>query len=635
MNRQSYKIWALRLSVVIAILVTFVLSGRTQQGGNGSAVMGNADDLINDQPIPGGLGSYGFGTGVGGLAFGAVAVSSRIDLWLVALEYHPELPDGSRLVAIVEDGGVLRSVVVDAPDWVLVPTARYASSGQHAAMTLFGKMKDPNDDAWMRANGYDIINFERSLKDTLLGLRLFQADVLILAAASADLPRTSQGYLLGWGEQEPNPSVNVEALDQLWSSIASYGDQPFQSYIITDRGEGIRFDASTTQLSLQGAPYWYCWREVPMSAEARSALWQAAEAYANDALNAEELAAWEDLGPDAFDALYTDSYAQERFDAHFDLYISPRLMQALPELSDKISSTIEALGGINPAVYRALTQTMQLAALFRRAIANDPEQFAILMQSLANVVPAPCLRSPAGYAPHSPLMLPDAVLSCPQPETVSGGGEAGAGGGSNVGGGNGIGGAAGVGGGDSNGSNTQSGGDTATGATQPAASVAGAGSTSTPFADAGYPSGSAGFYPSPSTSSQAAGASASTVADSAPSSGGANTQAVATSSGGSAGAPDASSSDLPAAGADQDTNVALSASVPSPSPTKQVEPRNSGGAAGRLSKSQGTTLASPDESGCNCKLVASNSRHRTHGLSLAWLLGLLVLRRVNRRRTGP
>jgi hypothetical protein len=152
MARHFCKHWISRLTLVTAVVLAtafvMLLRGNAQEGG-GPGIFGGRTpaDLLDKHEVPGGLGSYGFGTGVGGVAFGAVAQASRSGLYLVALEYHQELADGSRFLAIVEDAGIQRAVTVAAPDWLLLPIARYAYGGQHAAMTLFGKMTDPSDDA--------------------------------------------------------------------------------------------------------------------------------------------------------------------------------------------------------------------------------------------------------------------------------------------------------------------------------------------------------------------------------------------------------------------------------------------------------------------------------------------------------
>ena len=116
----------------------------------------------------GGLRSVGFLSRVGGIAFSG---EMRLDASLVGkrlgLEYTRDRPDGTRLSVTIEGASLQQELA----DWLLIPIAQYADSEYDACVSLFGP--ETNDDA------YDIV-YHDAFENTLLGMRLLQADILFL-----------------------------------------------------------------------------------------------------------------------------------------------------------------------------------------------------------------------------------------------------------------------------------------------------------------------------------------------------------------------------------------------------------------------------------------------------------------------
>src|SRR4051794_8170662 len=101
----------------------------------------------------------------------------------------PERPDGRRLwVHMWTRGGGVKTVMAPIYDWQLIPIARFPDGEQHACFTLFGKLKDGIETEARRDRGEKILNYHPAFEDTLLGLRLMQADIQILHPDACDLP---------------------------------------------------------------------------------------------------------------------------------------------------------------------------------------------------------------------------------------------------------------------------------------------------------------------------------------------------------------------------------------------------------------------------------------------------------------
>ena len=79
------------------------------------------------------------------------------------------------------------------PDWQLIPIAKYADDNEYnACVSLFGPKPT--------LSKYDII-YHKAFKNTLLGLRLFQMDILLKDLDSFwDIPQLGGQVILGTGE---------------------------------------------------------------------------------------------------------------------------------------------------------------------------------------------------------------------------------------------------------------------------------------------------------------------------------------------------------------------------------------------------------------------------------------------------
>lgn len=205
---------------------------------------------------------------VGGVGFDAVAVAAEgFKVESLAIAYDPTREDGERLV--LEING--EEVAVDLPDWQLIPIARYAASDSTSCFTLFGELEDKQEEEALKADGHRILNYDDAFRDTLLGLRLFQLDVLLLDDDFAlELPKDGEGnYLIGLGESEPDLEEAVDALSDyrtLRNALEIEGeldgfDTDHQSWVITDHGVNVVFGVEDGFLEIAGEPFFYFWNQ--------------------------------------------------------------------------------------------------------------------------------------------------------------------------------------------------------------------------------------------------------------------------------------------------------------------------------------------------------------------------------------
>jgi hypothetical protein len=196
--------------------------------------------LDNTTPLGRGGRSLGFLSGVGGVAFGATA---NLDpgVEISALTYDLTAVDGERLrVTLHSTDGTTQVAVSPIADWLLVPVARFASGSQDAAFTLFGQASTEEETARQRAAGNDILNYHPMFADTLVGLRLMHADILILYGGAAELPTLDGTTVLGSGEQPGDVESNTNALVDVQEYMLTLPGHP----ISVVRCRGFRADDS-------------------------------------------------------------------------------------------------------------------------------------------------------------------------------------------------------------------------------------------------------------------------------------------------------------------------------------------------------------------------------------------------------
>jgi hypothetical protein len=293
--------------------------------------------LMSDRSVSEGLESGVYLSSVGGMAFDQVAKpEGRLKVNSLELKYVPNRPDGSRLMVVL-NGRTCSTQGL--PDWQLLPIACFADSPFFGVVTLFGELPEGQE---RPAGTKYVVSYHPAFEGTLLGLRLFQGDIMLLNPnTTGELPRYSGAYQLGVGERPPDPRVWRRASETLNQMLA--GGERFSSYLICDAASTPTFSMRRRQLELQGTVYFYFWKRGPEQAE-------------------------QIVDSDRKVHLYR-SFQPEHLDT----------------LSNTFSSQTALLEQANPAVYRSMYNTVVYAAFFRYAKEHDAEKWGQFVDSLASI----------------------------------------------------------------------------------------------------------------------------------------------------------------------------------------------------------------------------------------------------------
>jgi hypothetical protein len=309
----------------------------------------------------GGLGSYGFVSGVGGVAFsGTAKPDAGVAGKLITLHYAKGTTDGHRLQVLADTG----TATADLPDWMLVPIARFADSEFDACVSLFG----PNTNAV----AYDIV-YHKSFQNTLLGMRLLQADMVLFDLGETwRLPQRGGVVVLGLGESAPSRIMD-EASAQTIDAALQGG--AFQSWVMTDQDEEVVFALRRGRLDLTGQPYYYFWTS---NVEAVQAAQRRLESQALEMRRAGRVS--------------EHNRIVEQLNA-----MVPTVSE-VTTLTGQLKGARGALRRFNPAVYDAATQTMRYSAFFRYVKKQNHDGWKDFVRELASVTVQPDVTTPTRWA---------------------------------------------------------------------------------------------------------------------------------------------------------------------------------------------------------------------------------------------
>lgn len=193
------------------------------------------------------LSSSSFLRRVGGVAFHAVAKPDNT-FYLAPnfnISYIPYNEDGARL-RIVNGRDTVYPYL---PDWQLVPIARFASSTHNSCVSLFGPKSN---------DIYFDITYHKAFQNTLMGMRLLQADMALMDVFThSELPQFGGRTILGKGEEIPNESVCQAAATRISNLTSQY---EYQSWVLTDNT--VTFSINEGDIHFSGTPYYYFWKDI-------------------------------------------------------------------------------------------------------------------------------------------------------------------------------------------------------------------------------------------------------------------------------------------------------------------------------------------------------------------------------------
>jgi hypothetical protein len=192
------------------------------------------------------LRSFGFVGNVGGVAFEGVAeASEEIKGKKVSLSYDANRPDGRRLSVVIGD----KSYEMSIPDWRLKPITLFADSEYTGVVSLFGEGPDRDK--------YYYIQYHESFQNTLLGLRLLQADIIFIDLKHHwKLPEWNGKVVLGAGETMTNQEKAEQAAQRLSNALRG---KKWRSWVLTDIGTEATVVIKDGKLAISNSPYYYFW----------------------------------------------------------------------------------------------------------------------------------------------------------------------------------------------------------------------------------------------------------------------------------------------------------------------------------------------------------------------------------------
>jgi hypothetical protein len=246
---------------------------------------------------------------------------------------------------------------------MLMPIAKFADSEFEACVSLFG----PNTNAV----AYDIV-YHKSFQNTLLGLRLLQADMILFNLGETwRLPQRGGVLVLGLGEKAPTQmdEASARAVD-----TALQGGT-FQSWVMTDQNEEVVFALRDGRLELTGAPYYYFWTS-----------------------NVKEVqTAQQRLESQALELRRSGRVAEHN---RIVEQINAMVPSVTPvtSLTRSLKDARGALRQFNTPVYDAATQTMRYSAFFRYVKKQNQKGWRDFVRDIASVTIQPVVVTPTRWA---------------------------------------------------------------------------------------------------------------------------------------------------------------------------------------------------------------------------------------------
>jgi hypothetical protein len=314
---------------------------------------------LRERMSKGSLSKYSFVGKVGGIAFAAKAEAGpELVGKSLYLDYDKNKPDGERVRLFVEK----EEYIVPVPDWIIVPVARYAESEFNAVVSLFGPKQTQED--------YDVV-YHQAFENTLLGLRLLQADTLLSNLNETwQLPRQKGQVVLGRGEVKPT-HFNRIAAERILRTMTQAS---FQAWILTDEKETVGVSLDKGQVHVTGTPYYYFWTSNQVEYNQTIELYKrrAAEALARNDIHKHNL-------------IVTTAN-------NFEPVISEAEV-----LTRGMRENTQALYSFNPAVFGAAIATMRYAAFFRYIKAQNIVSWNTFMEKITGVAVEPKVETPTRW----------------------------------------------------------------------------------------------------------------------------------------------------------------------------------------------------------------------------------------------
>lgn len=340
-----------------------------QIGTHALATAGPGAEPLRERAAgPGGLLSRRYLLEIGGVDFEAVASPAGQGTAPISLSYDAAAPDGQRLV--VRAGATV--VRPELPDWELKPITALADSPYTADVSLFGDGPDTDHYVYPR--------FHPALRNTLLGMRLLQADLMLSHPESyRQVPALGGAPVLGAGETMPDEAASRHAAQVLEGVMGSY---EFQSWVLTDIGRDASIGEGGAETDLQ--PFYYFWSTRIGAAALHLLRLTSLESLVSKD-EQKSIRPQVEAAARRFEALERSEAANE----------DPR---AMPDLTSRIAADAAMVRALNPLVWRAVENTARTAALFRLVKRQDPQGWSGFAAAVQKVRVVPEVPTPTSWA---------------------------------------------------------------------------------------------------------------------------------------------------------------------------------------------------------------------------------------------
>jgi hypothetical protein len=282
----------------------------------------------------------------------------------------------------------------------LLPIARFADSPHAVALTIYGEGTDPQR--------YYYIRYHAAFHDTLLGLRLLQAEILLMDTYNFwPLPKPENRIVVGEGEAQVSTQVPHEAILSL--SKAMRRDR-FRSWLLTDANNHAYVHGLN---ALQGAvldntPYYLFWSASPDIDNKLVTRRKLLEELRAAQLNFNDLIAVYNAAVEAYNRNPDNTRYTRLKELQADVAVGQREvdgikaritdldreMAGLPvaevtRVTQGVKDRVDQLRILNPAVWDAVVTTAEYAAFFRYVRKHNPAGWQTFMGQIARVSPTP------------------------------------------------------------------------------------------------------------------------------------------------------------------------------------------------------------------------------------------------------
>ncbi|MFT5702573.1 MAG: hypothetical protein ACI8ZB_005496 [Desulforhopalus sp.] len=344
----------------------------------------------------GSLRSFAFVGKVGGVNFEEIAQPTPgVHFKHIKLKYDSTQKDGQRLTVTLDK----KHFTVHLPDWQLIPIAEYADSKYTAAVSLFGEGPETEK--------YYYVQYHEAFKDTLLGLRLLQADILFIDLRNNwDLPKLNQNNILGLGESSPNQETSHSPMVKLVQSLDGHS---WRSWVLTDSETIPAFLAKDGTFNISANPYYYFWNLKSTAAdhERLSNKYQTDyTVYEADIDEYNKKVGEYNASTSQTDRNHLKLEIEELENKLRRLQTNIKMIQEelenpsvieVESLTKLMRSQAAQLRDYNPAVYNAYLNTAAYASFFRYVKKKDKAAWDRFMSSIKTVKILPVIDTPTTW----------------------------------------------------------------------------------------------------------------------------------------------------------------------------------------------------------------------------------------------